>query len=112
MFESANFSKSTGMRQRAKVWLGGHGTINVFNDGGISLKKFGSHTMSNRLGDIPIVSFEVCYVQKIGQGRMVYVHRLFYNCRRSAATRVERYVLEANRQSLLKKSGPSNLQNC
>lgn len=52
MFESANFSKSTGMRQRAKVWLGGHGTINVFDDGGISLKKFGSHTMSNRLGDL------------------------------------------------------------
>ncbi|KAN0069110.1 hypothetical protein V8E54_012739 [Elaphomyces granulatus] len=44
--------------QRVRVWLGGRGPINVVNDGGIVLKSHGTYTGSNRLGEIPIISFE------------------------------------------------------
>lgn len=59
MFQDTNIQYRTTTSQRTNVWLGKKDPINVENDAGIVFQIVGSYSGSARIGQIPVVSFEV-----------------------------------------------------
>lgn len=59
LIQNTNIHHRRTTSQRNRVWLGRQNPINVDNDGGIVFQTIGSHSGSARIGEIPVVSFEV-----------------------------------------------------